>query len=141
MRHPPQRSCPRNSRCARHLFRRRSDPGPSLLRLQRREYPHLAGQKKTQRIDGLAHPRGIGHDRDALPLREMVDRDVEIVPASTGKPRADLVIQPQLAVPLQRPLHRRPQNIVAFLVGNPAAGKNADDVVGQLFDNLDRRNS
>ena len=100
MRHPPQRSRPRNSGRARHLRRLRSDPGPPLLRLQRREHAHLASQEEAQRIDGLPHPPGVGYDRDALPLRQMVDGDVEVIPAGAGEARTDLVVQPDLAVPL-----------------------------------------
>jgi hypothetical protein len=69
-------------------------------------------------------------------LRQVVDRDVEIAPAGARKARAELVIQPHLAMPLQRALHGRPQHLVAFLVGDPAARDDADDVVGQFLDQL-----
>src|SRR5207302_9383949 len=41
------------------------------------------------------------------------------------------------AVPFERGLHRRPQDIVAFLVGDPPPRDDADDIVGQLLDKLD----
>jgi hypothetical protein len=47
----------------------------------------------------MPDPPGIGHDGDPFPLRQMVDGDIEIAPPGTRKPGADLVIQPDLAVP------------------------------------------
>ena len=110
MRKPPQPLCPRSSggeRAGRLDAERRGDPGAAFLGFQHREDAHLAGEQKTQRVDRVPHPAGIGDDGDPLPLRQVVDRDVEIIPAGARKARTDLVIQPDLAVPLQRALHRR----------------------------------
>jgi hypothetical protein len=121
------------------ILARRGDPGPALLRFEGREDPHLAGEQEAQRVDRLSHPAGIGHHRDPLPLRQVIDRDVEIIPTGPWKPRSDFIIKPDLVVPSQRALHRRAQHVVAFFVGDPAARKNADDIVRQLFDKLDHR--
>jgi hypothetical protein len=87
----------------------------------------------------MPNPAGIGDNRDAFPLRQMIDREVEVVPSGAGKARSDLVIQADLGVPLQRALHRRLEDIVAFLVGDPPLGDDADDVVGQFLNHFDHR--
>jgi len=69
----------------------------------------------------------------------VIDGDFNIVPACTGKPAPDLVIQPNPAMPLQRHFHRRAQHIVALFAGDATARENADDVIGQLLDKLDHR--
>jgi len=69
----------------------------------------------------------------------VIDGDVEIVPPGARKPATHLIIQAELAVLFERELHRRQQHIVAFFVGDPAARDNADDVVGQFFDQLEHR--
>jgi len=126
---------------ARGLFAddRGGDPGAAFLGLLHREHAHLAGEQETQRVDCVPHPAGVGDDGDALPLRQVIDRDVKIVPTGAWKARADFVVQPNLAVPLERSLHRRFQDGVAFLVGDPPFGEDTDDVVGQLLDDLDHR--
>jgi hypothetical protein len=70
----------------------------------------------------------------------MVDGDVEIVPPGSGKTGAHLVIQPDSAVPFERELHRGPQDIVAFFIGDPPSGDDAHDIVGQFPDEFDHRN-
>ena len=88
MRKPPQPLCPRSSgggQAGRLGAERRGDPGAALLGFQHREDTHFAGEQKTQRIHGVPHPTGVGHDRDAFPLRQVVDRDIEIVPSGAGK--------------------------------------------------------
>jgi hypothetical protein len=115
------------------------DPGAAFFGFEGGKDAHFARDQKAQRVDRLPHPAGIGHHRDPLPLRQMVDRDVEILPAGAGKTRADLVIKPDLAVPPERALHRRPQHGVAFLVGDTAACDDADHVVRQFVDEFDHR--
>ena len=110
MRKPPQRLRPRSSRRegVGGLFSHwGGDPGAAFLGFQHREYAHLAGEQKTQRVDRVPHPAGVGDDCDALPLRQVVDRDIEIIPPCTRKARPDFVVQADLAVPLQRALHGR----------------------------------
>jgi hypothetical protein len=85
----------------------------------------------------LANPAGVGHDRDALQSPRVVDADVEIIPSGARKTGTDLVIQPDLAVPFERCLHRRPQHVVALFVGDPSGRDDTDDVVGQLLDDFD----
>jgi hypothetical protein len=70
-------------------------------------------------------------------LRQVVDGDVEVVPPGAGEAGTDFIIQPKLAVPFERALHRRPQDIVALFVGDPAARDDADNIIGQLLDKLD----
>ncbi|HEY8874690.1 MAG TPA: hypothetical protein VIM52_16785, partial [Stellaceae bacterium] len=67
----------------------------------------------------MPDPAGIGDDRNALQLLQTADADVEIVPSGARESGADLIVQPDLAVPLERGLHRRPQDIVALFVGDP----------------------
>jgi hypothetical protein len=69
----------------------------------------------------------------------MVDSDVEIVPPGTGKTGTDLIIQPDLAVPFERELHRRPQDVIALFIGDPPSRDDADDIVGQFLDDFDHR--
>ena len=120
----------------RFSAQRCGDPGTTLLCLEGGENPHLAGEQETQRVYRLTHPGGIGHHRDSFPLRQMVDRNVEVAPPGAGKTRPYLVIQPHLAVALQRPFHRRAQDVVAFLVGDATARDDADHVVGKVPDQL-----
>jgi hypothetical protein len=87
----------------------------------------------------MPDPAGIGHDGDSLQLRAIIHAEVEIVPSGAGKPGTDLIIQPDLAVPFERRLHRRPQHIVALFVGDPSCRDDTDDVAGQLLDKLDHR--
>jgi hypothetical protein len=115
----------------------RGDPGPTLLRVEAGEDTHLAGDQKAQRVDRLPNPPGIRHDGDALQSPRVVDADVEIIPSGARETRTDFVIQPDLAVPLERCLHRRPQHAVALFVSDPSGRDDTDDVVGQLFDDLD----
>jgi hypothetical protein len=49
----------------------------------------------------MAHPAGVGDDRNALPLRQVIDRNLEIVPSGARKAAADFVIEAQPVVPLQ----------------------------------------
>lgn len=86
---PKRRSSPRSSRGERgcRLGRGwRGDPGPPFLAFVGGENPHLARQQEAQRVDRMAHPAGIGDDGDPFPLRQVIDREIEIVPAGTGKP-------------------------------------------------------
>jgi hypothetical protein len=85
----------------------------------------------------MPDPPGIGHNGDSFPLRQVVDGDIEIAPPGTGKPGSDLVIQPDLVVPLERGFHRRPQDIVALFVGDPPCRDDTDNVIGQLLDDFD----
>jgi len=66
----------------------------------------------------------------------MVDRGVEIVPSGAREPRADFIIKPDLAMAAQRALHRQPQDVIAFFVGDFAADGDPDDVVRQLVDHF-----
>jgi hypothetical protein len=84
----------------------------------------------------MPDPAGIGHDGDPFPLRQMVDGDIEIAPPGARKPGADLIIQPDLAMPSERGFHRRPQDIVALFVGDPPCRDDTDDVIGQLLDDF-----
>jgi hypothetical protein len=69
----------------------------------------------------------------------MVDGDVEIVPTRTGKAGTDLIIQADLAVPFERELHRRPQDVVALFISDPPSRDDADDIVRQFRDDFDHR--
>jgi hypothetical protein len=82
-------------------------------------------------------PAGIGDDGDPFPLWQMVDGDIEIAPPGARKPGADLIVQPDFAVPSERGFHRRPQDIVALFVGDPSCRDDTDDVIGQLLDDFD----
>jgi hypothetical protein len=130
---------PRSSRGERVGLQRRGDPRPTFFGFKRGENADLAGEQKAQRINRVPHPASIGDHGDPFPLRQMVDSEVEIVPPRAGKPRTDFVIEPDLAVPLERALHGRPQNVIAFLVGDTPLGDDTDDVVGQFLDQFDHR--
>ena len=88
MRRPTQPLRPRSSRRERVASRfpdRGCDPGAAFFGFQHGEDAHCAGKQKTQRIHRVPHPAGVGHDGDALPLRQVIDRDVEVVPAGAGE--------------------------------------------------------
>jgi hypothetical protein len=110
VRKPPQPWCPRSSsgeRAGRLGTERRRNPGAAFLGFQHREHAHFAGDQEAQRVHRVSHPAGVGDDGNALPLRQMIDGEVEVVPSGAGKARSDFVIQPDLGVALQRTLHRR----------------------------------
>ena len=76
------------------------DLGTPVIRLMGREHPYLTGDQKTQRVDGVPDPADVGDDGDALPLREVFDADAEVFPRCAGEAATDLVIEPDLVVPL-----------------------------------------
>src|SRR5437870_973729 len=117
----------------------RGDPGAALQRLEAGEHSHVAGDQKAQRIHGVPDPADIGDDRDPLPLGDLLDPDPEIFPGGAGESAADLVIKPDLVVPLQRVLHRRLEDLVAIFVGDAALGDDSYNIVREPLDNLDHR--
>src|SRR5262249_13194829 len=52
---------------------------------------------------------------------------------------ADLVIEPDLLVPLQRSLHQRLQDLVAVLIRDPPLGDDRYDIVREPLDKLNHR--
>jgi hypothetical protein len=74
----------------------------TLIRLTGREHPYLTRDQKTQRVAGVPDPADVGDDGDALPLRDVFDPDAEVFPRCAGEAATDLVIEPDLVVPLQR---------------------------------------
>src|SRR6266478_8741041 len=93
-----------------------------------REHPYLTGDQKTQRVYGVPDPADVGDDGDALPLREVFDADAEVFPRCAGEAATELVIEPDLVVPLQRGLHQRFHNLVAVLIGDPPLGDTPQDI-------------
>src|SRR5262249_47677127 len=81
----------------------------------------------------------IGDDRYPFPLRDRLQADPEILPSGAGEAAADLVIEPDLLVPLQRSLHQRLQDLVAVLIRDPPLGDDRYDIVREPLDKLDHR--
>src|SRR5216684_2736740 len=117
----------------------RGDPGAALRRLEAGEHPHLAGDQKSQRINGVPDPSDIGDDRDPLPLGNVLDPDPEVFPGGAREAATDLVIEPHFVVPLERAFHRRLEDLVAVAVGDAALGDDPHDIVREPIDNLDHR--
>src|SRR5438105_6425160 len=117
----------------------RGDPGATFRRLEAGEHPDLAGDQKAQRVDRMPDPADLGDARDPLPLGDVLDPDPEVFPGRAGEAAADLVVEPHFVVPLERALHRRLEDGVAIVVGDPALGDDAHDIVRETLDNLDHR--
>src|SRR5262249_35073667 len=115
------------------------DPGAALISLIGRKHAHLAWEDEAQRIHRVPQPADIGDDGHPFPLRKRFQTDPEILPSGTRKATADLIIEPDLLVPLKRGLHQRLQDLVAVLVGDPPLSEDPHDIVREPLDNLDHR--
>src|ERR1700732_5178857 len=117
----------------------RGDPGAAFRRLEAGEHAYIAGDQKPQGVDRMPDPADIGHDRHPLPLRNVLKPDPEVFPRGAGEAAADLVIEPDLVVPLQRAFHQWFQNLVAVFVGHPPLGDDPHDVIREPLDKLNHR--
>ena len=103
------------------------DPGPRRCRLDCVENTDIAGDQKADRLDRQSDPGDIGDDRDTLAARSLFEAEIEIIPARPRKPRAKLVIKPNLLAPAQCSGDRRHQDIAALGPGHPALDRDADE--------------
>ncbi len=125
--------------CTRRRFGTGSDPGATLRRLSGREHPYFAGYQEAKRFHGKPNPTDIGYNRDPFASRSTLDPEVEIVPRSARKSGAELIVEPNLVVPLKPFLHCRDQDVAALLHRHPALYDDAHDVSRKPFDDFDHR--
>src|SRR5205085_366499 len=102
---------PRSNRRRRPGLHLRPRPGPDpstpLIRLIGREDTYFAGYQKAERFYSEPDPTDVGHDRNPLAPRSMLEAKVELVPGGARKPGVELIIEPDFFVPFERLLHRR----------------------------------
>src|SRR3954468_10402507 len=109
------------------------------MRFVRGEHTYLPRYQKPKRVHRVSDPADIGHHCHALPRRNVVDADTQVLPGGAWETAADLVIEADLVMPLQRALHQRFEYLVAVLIGDAAFRDDSHDIVREPLDNFDHR--
>jgi hypothetical protein len=128
----------RDTLCA--LYNPRARCGP----LGVRKHSEFAGHKYPETVDRSPDPIDIRHQRHPLPLKEVTDAFLEILPGGacvdSRELRAELVIEPDFLLLLESGLDRRHQNLVVIFLGHLPFPCHGHHVIRETFQSFDHRN-